>query len=331
MPRYSRGRPLGTTSIFTAPLTVPITGVLTLAFPAKQFTGAGTFPLTGQLALTFPAKQFAATGNPQANSVTGDLVLAFPTKQFVALGTAGLTIIPTGLYSSTDLLQRVKFKAQRPSSDTSMQDSDWYSLLLEAEIYWMTRIASVCPEALYGPPTMMTSTDGGYTYYFGFDANGNPIFPIGDVELRQTQAGRPWQPGVDWDQSADFIRNGAYIRFPGQRQRIYQNGPWARFITLPTMLDGSGNNEPVLLPIQARSLMVWRALILWARRAGTKDPQVFLDAEREEWFGNPAEGNHGILSMLRTQYALTGAESLYGQNGNWWSSIDSGLGYTRNP
>ena len=87
-------------------------------------------------------------------------------------------------YDSADLLARCYRAAQRPTTDAQQTSVDWYAFLTEAQDEWFSHLASICPEVLYGNPVVMTSADGGYTYTFGVDADGDPIFPMGHIEIR---------------------------------------------------------------------------------------------------------------------------------------------------
>src|SRR5580698_7069195 len=125
------------------------------------------------------------------------------------------------LWSSADLLNRCLTYARRPVIDESFGTDQWYGLLTEANAEWVARIAAISPEALYGPMTNITTQDGGYSYTFGVDNDGNQIVPIGRYEIRQYPTGREWIAGAEWDQSSDFVDGGWRITFPGQVSRSY--------------------------------------------------------------------------------------------------------------
>ena len=281
------------------------------------------------MSLSLPTPmQLAISGAVGSGSIAGDMVLTLPTPMvFQASGTVGTVVTTTGLWSSTDLLARCKFYAQRPAIDESMADSDWYSLLTEANAYWVQRIAAVRPEVLYGPPQQIFSSDGGFSYNFGVDADGNPIYPIGHVEIRQSTFGREWIAGADYDNTSDFIISGATIRFPGGKAKTYTDGPIARFVTPGGTVNST--TQPTVNPPHARMLIVARALVSWATRGGFRDPTPFVNMENNIWFGDPNSGSMGILAELKTQYMTQGAEALSATQGRWWSSLNTGAGYQK--
>lgn len=232
-------------------------------------------------------------------------------------------------YDSADLLDRCQRGAQRPTTDVQQTTADWYAFLTEAQDEWFTHIASIAPDVLYGDPVVMTTTDNGLTYTFGTDADGDPIFPMGHIELRSSPNGAVLHPTTDWGNVGDFLLEGDRIRFPnGSRRTFGTGGPVARFITPPNVI--SASVQPVLKPKQARMLLVYRALAKWARRGGLRDPQPYLDQEQELWLGNPDSGVMGILGMLKTQANFSGMAATAPMDvDTWWRGIDTGSGYGR--
>lgn len=194
----------------------------------------------------------------------------------------------------------------------------WYDLLSEAQDHWVRRIASVYPEALYGAPVKLTTADGGYTYTFGNDADGQPIFPLGHVEVRMSRTGRVLIPGTDW-QNNDFVLEGNKIRMPNGKSKTFTDGPYARFVSPPTQI--SAVVQPVINPPQARILIVLRAVIKWATNGGLRDPSPWEREEQVEW--------ENIAAAYRTQFHLAGAQAINEDDGEWWRGIDTGEGYQR--
>jgi hypothetical protein len=194
----------------------------------------------------------------------------------------------------------------------------WYDLLSEGQDFWVRRIASVYPEALYGAPVKLTTADLGYTYTFGLDADGMAIFPIGHVEIRASRTGNVLIPGTDW-QNNDFVLEGSKIRMPNGRQRTFTDGPYARFVAPPTNI--SAAVQPVINPPQARILIVLRAVITWATNGGLRDPSPWEKEELVQW--------SAIADSYRTQFHLAGAQAIGEDDGEWWRGIDTGAGYQR--
>jgi hypothetical protein len=231
-------------------------------------------------------------------------------------------------YDSADLLERCVRLSMRPTTDAQQTTADWYAFLTEAQDEWYAHFASIVPEVLYGDPVVLTSADGGYTYTFGLDAAGDPIFPIGHVELRTSRNGAVLLPTTDWGNVGDFLLEGNKIRWPNGAARSFgSEGPVARFITPPDVI--SASVQPVLIPKAARMLLVHRACAKWARRGGMRDPQPFLDQEQELWLGNPEAGVMGILGTLKTQANFSGAAAVADDGAAWWRNINTGSGYGR--
>lgn len=228
-------------------------------------------------------------------------------------------------YDSADLLARCQRNAQRPATDAAQLPADWYAFLTEAQDEWFMHFASIVPEALYGTPTVLTTTDDGLTYTFGTDADGDPILPMGHVEVRANPGGAVLVPATEWSSAYDFVIEGTRIRWPNGARRTFSGGPIARFITPPGIIDAS--TQPTF-PKFARMLLVHRACAKWARRGGLRDPQPFLDAEQEVWLGNPEAGVMGILGMLRTQYNFTGMQAVAPTDIDaWWRGLNTGSGF----
>jgi hypothetical protein len=227
------------------------------------------------------------------------------------------------IWSSAELKRKFYNLIKRPATDEDAYEVDGvtesvWDLLSEAQDYWMELLASMFPEANYGAPVLMTTADGGYTYKFGNDLEGQPIFPIGHVEIRESRTGNLLIPTADWG-SGDFVMEGDKIRIPGGRTKTFATGPYARFVSPPTKI--SATVEPVMKPARARALIVTRAAIIWATRGGLRDPLPYEKLEATRW---------GVLAnSLATQFHLQGAPAADDYDMDWWKNIDTGAGYTR--
>lgn len=209
---------------------------------------------------------------------------------------------------SAQLLAECKRLAKRPATDTGTTDPDWYALLTQAQIQEYNNFATHFPKVLYGGPVALTSVDGGITYNFPDDADGNPIVPLGNIELYEALDKKPLRHGAFWDRTADYVLEGSKIRMPQNKAKSFGSGPFARFITPPGVLDAT--TQPTLQPITARILLVYRACGLWARRGNLRDPKPFDDAWKLAWYGNHVTGDIGFLAALKTQDAFMGAEAI---------------------
>ncbi len=163
------------------------------------------------------------------------------------------------------------------------------------------------------------------SYTFGLDTDGDPIEPLGHVEIYPTLTGVPLIGGSYFDPAAGYVMEGDRIRFPGGKLKLFNStGPYARFVQAPGVIDE--NNEPVLRPVRARMLIPYRATILWAEVPGRVDPAAFVSKEGRLWIGDSTLGVAGLLQSLKTREFARGAESV---EANWWDMIDTGEGYQR--
>lgn len=229
------------------------------------------------------------------------------------------------LYDSADLLAGCKRTAARPATDGDKGPTDatsddlWYALLTEAQMLWVREFATHFPQVMW---TMekLTTADAGLTYDFLAE-------PLGDYEIRQSPTGRLLLPGPEWDPGYDFVPSGNKIRFQGQKAKQFADGPWARYVKTPGVINAS--TQPTLSPTHARQLLVYRACIFWAQRGGLRDPAPYQQNENDLWFGDPLTGRVGILGALKQQVFLQGNDAVPGVGADdWWRYIDSGSGYT---
>lgn len=233
------------------------------------------------------------------------------------------------------LLATTKEEAGRPDTDLEMTDPKWDRLLSLGQEYWYQRIAALYPDVLMGPPTKLETTDSGLTYSFPdyvHDASDR-IFPMGEVRLFADAAlDQPVVIGASWDRNADFFfegllnvdsggtKAGGILRATRNTARTYSDGPYARYIVPPRLIDSS--TQPTLVPEIARALIMWRALIFWSKRGGgRRDPTYFMEEERNAWIGDPRYGDGGIAHMLGS---LTNGPNQSDMVGDWWRSSDLG-------
>src|SRR3990167_9532111 len=206
-------------------------------------------------------------------------------------------------FDSADLLSRVKALLNRPSTDEAISDAQYYVMLGDGQRRVVSLLAFHAPEAMYGAPTLLSTADSGTSYTFGTDADGANICPIGHIELRSSKTGAMIPPASDWDPTTlAFIYNGSdTIRWPGQKSRTFSDGPYARFVTPPGLLNAS--TAPTLKPLYARELIVYDAAERAAVRVGVDHPpfgQLF-DARFPE-----------ILQTITTTFHGTGALATQG-------------------
>ena len=220
-------------------------------------------------------------------------------------------------YDSADLLARVKRYANRPSTDESMDDADWYAFLTEAQDHLYQVMAAHAPWVLVGAPEKLTTSDSGLTYDFASTPFG------GRIEIRASRDGQLLRPGPDFDPGADFVWEGDAIRMPGGDTRTFSDGPYARYIAAPGEIDAS--TEPTLKPTDARLAIAAHAAALWAERSGEKDPAQFYGMEQRILWGDPrTPGDVGIVGRLKTQVHGQGTAASGHLGEAWYHGIDTG-------
>lgn len=216
------------------------------------------------------------------------------------------------IWDSADLLRRCQNLARRPVTDQAMGAAKWYDFLTEAQTEAYEDVYTRFPDFMYSAPLQLVTADGGLTYTFGVDADGDPVRPFGHVELYPTARSVPNSPLTP---GSDFIFEGGRIRFPGARPRNFPGGPWARFVADPDVaIDAT--HQPLMQPKSARILLVYKALEKWASRPGS--------GSKPEYYAQYYEKLRGKLwERLGTAYNLQGSASA-GTNSVWWYSQDMG-------
>lgn len=222
------------------------------------------------------------------------------------------------LWDRLDLHARFKRMGALPAnSEAPNPDADVATmidaLLTEAQSHWFGVIAIHAPWVLVGAPTLLTSSDGGLTYDFP-----TAPFPGGRIEIRASRDGDLLRPGNEWDNAADYVWEGDRIRIPNGKTRSFANGPYARYIAAPGVIDG--DNAPTLEPAAARILIVYHALALWASRPGSfVDPNTYWELERRAAWGSGGEA--GLIPTLKTQLYGHGLGSHADAPQVWWRSM----------
>jgi len=216
-------------------------------------------------------------------------------------------------FDSADLLSRVKALLNRPSTDEAISDAQYYVMPGDAQRRVVTLLAFHAPECMYGSPTKLSTADSGATYTFGTDADSANISPVGHIELRESKTGAMIPPASEWEiSSLAYLFESDTIRWPGQKTRTFSDGPYARFVTMPTVLDGS--TAPTLKPLYARELLVYDAAERAAVRVGL-DPTPYgqmFDARFPE-----------ILQTILSSFHGAGIVATQGGAPLWWQGFRS--------
>lgn len=217
------------------------------------------------------------------------------------------------LWDAADLLDRCRRHARRPVSDQAMPDANWYAFLTEAQPEAHGDLVSRFPDLAYTAPALLVSADGGYTYGFGNDADGDAARPMGHAEIYPNLQSIPDNPLTPGD---DFLYEGALIRMLSNRTRLFSAGPYARMALAPDT-PVSATSPPVLQPKPARVLLMWKALESWAARPGSgADPDYY--AKRYD------AALAKVWTDLATAYNRMGAQAAGAGGGAWWTALDLG-------
>lgn len=203
-------------------------------------------------------------------------------------------------WDTADLVDRFKRDGAIPATTEFPATPDIYAWLTEAQHEVARQIANHTPGILGWSSATLTSADSGATYTFP-----SSITPLA-VELYESSTGRLLVPAWYPDSAGDYVWEGDRIRIPVGGTRTWSGGgPFARYVTPPTVIDGS--TAPTLKPDFARVLIVFQGLVYFANRGGMRDPRPYQAMYDRAWYGDPARGDGGLLLWLKQQNAFYGA------------------------
>lgn len=214
-------------------------------------------------------------------------------------------------WESSDLLARFNSLAGRPDVD-AVTDAQKYRYLGDAQQFVLTQIEGIVPRVLYGPPVQLVSTDGGYTWSFGTDGDGYPLFASGKAGIFEDPScipDYPLRPGVD------YLDEGTQIRFPNNTTwngTLYWYG-----ITPPQEM--SATVQPILQPPSARILIPIEAVRSFAE-SYDRNPGLAQAMDRQ-WARQFGPTMTAIRTHFRgSQTARRGWGWFANGWGNWRSS-----------
>lgn len=202
-------------------------------------------------------------------------------------------------FASSDLLTRFNQITGRPASGDSIADAQKYARLSDAQQTVIADAASRAPNAFYSKaaygslPTMTTTDQQVFT--FGTDVNGNPMMPIGKVRIFQSLSAYPDFP---LQEGIDYLNEGTQIRMPNNT--TYGGTLWWRGIA--PVLDITATNQPAVIPVNFRLLIVYEAVRQYAMEGGTRNMELkqLMDAEYDRDFAR-------YCLVLKTQFSSGGA------------------------
>jgi hypothetical protein len=171
------------------------------------------------------------------------------------------------------LVQRFKDEAGLQAASEYDDNADICPRLSRAQNKVMRLIASRYAKALYQAPITMTPSVDRKTFTFGNDAQGNPIMPLGFVQIATTLTAFSGDMCFSgWQEDRDFLDEATQIRIPSNRS--YGGTLYARFVpTAPDLVATGTPVAPILAPADARNLIVIQAVMDWAGE-GNQRPDI---------------------------------------------------------
>lgn len=170
----------------------------------------------------------------------------------------------------------------------STSDDVLYDFASEEQDEITKLLAVYSPDALWTVPTLLTSSDAGYTYGFGTDTDSAAIFALGRFhvyESREHIPDTPLAPGVD------FTVEATVLRMPNYAPRTFSAGPYAQYVAPSNVI--TSTTQPTI-PKIARLVLVARIAARAAKRLGLDASEHEADAE-SSWMT--------VLAAVRTQAA----------------------------
>ena len=207
------------------------------------------------------------------------------------------------MMNAADLLELFNDLTGRAATD-SIPSTKKYTWLSRAMYEVVSELATVTPRSLYQKvgtsalPTLSTSDQNVFT--FGDDANGNPIAPLGDVQVYKFITDVPDTPMVP---DLDYVSEGSQIRLPHDRK--YGGTLYWRGIVMPAPITAATTQLP-LLPIEANELIGIRAARNFAESGNVRNASL-ADRMEKRW----AQRFPKICLLLKRQFSAGGALRAY--------------------
>lgn len=217
---------------------------------------------------------------------------------------------------SADLVRRGKLRLARPSTDSaftvSSTDDAWYDFATEAQDRVNRDLGVFVPDAVWTVPTEISSTDGGSTYTFGTDVDGESVIAFGHFTLyenRESIPDFPLIPNVDYTIEGSGTDGGTVIRIPFNTTRTFTDGgPWAQYAAPSNVVTSS--TQPTI-PKMARTVMLDDMEKRAWKRLGLSDKAAEAEEQyQEDWLQ--------LLALIRTQSAAKGGATLTNRPRSFW-------------
>lgn len=214
-------------------------------------------------------------------------------------------------FDSTWCLARLLEVTGRPATDADLTAPIGYSFLTSAQLDVARELAMHIPHAMAVTEQMTTSDSLTYSVTF-------PILGY----LQVFTDSRLDDPMVETGEAGggDYFRAGiSSITLTGGRTRTFSDGPYARYVPTPDVIDAS--TEPTLVPQDALWAVVWRAAEVYATRGGLRDPAPYRAERLKVLWGDPELGySNGLIPAYKQSVSTSGKPGL----GLWYRSADLG-------
>lgn len=224
----------------------------------------------------------------------------------------------TASWASANLLDKFKMYLGRGNGGVMDADELWtdvrcYTWLADAQESVYADLSPIAPSAFMSLPVRLTTADSGVTYTFPGGA-----YPFGHTEVyAQESGGRDLFATTYNNWASDFVIEGALIRTPGNRARTYSNGPWARYVGMPSAI--SATVQPSVQPAQARELILFKAL---SNAADVSQGAM----DNRPWLERYADARKRWVTVWGTQYRNQGTGATGAGGSAWWSGLDAANG-----
>lgn len=221
------------------------------------------------------------------------------------------------LWDSVWLVTRFTAEANLPAANELDTTNDLYPRLSMAQQAVIREAASIFPNPFYSQaPTQLTPSSDRKTFSFGLNPNNSAynVTPMGWVQIAPNQNAFSGDTFTGWIEGQDFLNEGDHIRLPSNRS--WAGTLWGRWV--PTPPDITASVQPILLPIEARCLIVWRTVEEWAEE-GNQWPELAAVMAQKQ-------AKHFPRYMLAWRRAYRGGGALIDPSRWWFAASDLGTG-----
>ena len=202
----------------------------------------------------------------------------------------------TTQFTTSDCVARIRRYLPNPQNLDFPANTDIFAFLQEAENETKRRLLQACPWLVLQAPTLMVTADGGLTWQYGLDADGNAIAPLGGCAIYRRKEDVPDFP---LERGVDYLDENIQLRMPSNRPDpiSFPDGAPYYYGNVPTVFIDATHN-PTLMPIDARILIVWKA---------TENALIALGADESKAMTKFEENMAGMIASEQLASQNSGA------------------------